>query len=1064
MWHLFTPYIPRYAFPQSCVAMTQAEQTKTDKRQQRLVPGALLGGFGDPVVPEFAPLLPATKADEETTELANKFIETEKIFTQFTPSSPGFNRFYQLLIQAHAAMMLDAARASNTFEMMEAVTAHMAHIIADYAITAARPSNEPYLRDQLAKNGHTAVASIFSSLAFIAQSPTKSRMKGERPKNSPRKGKRPTYAFPFLDGLSCHNIDGHNSLGQEPNNSVSPHDASSGGFHVEGMEGLVTSRSPSQASSDSSIWSTPTSCSGTTTNCDQNEGEPSPISTRSGIAGVGRLFKGQKPLRSHADVRDEEEGWNLKRDPRFKDNQSFSAKSSILSPWNSRYDSPGSGRSFRLHNRPEEGLLSSIDGPQCKEIPGDADRKHDNRSECFAIRPFNSPICVPKANSICGKNYQRAVGFTCGRVFGRLSHCTSVSGISKSVYAQGPDLVKLFGSPTLGEEQFSSLGTAEIPGSGLGSDEQESLSSVGEASSIFSDSSGDPQWKEMEQIYPKNSDREVELYRPRLPTCSNPSQRDAESLKKIQQDCRSPSRGEGRTDVVEKHIGFPDRSTNSKEAHNSNSQHGCIEFISGLHNTNRKSKERDQVDPIEHRGKEASHKLQGTFGCKICPEGQPHIVTEETDNSMDRQRNCCSSSEKTRVPESGNKSQTVDKGDPFPCRRSPDNIIPKSPPRAPKCRSGSADQTINRVVGSPENSGLNISRSGSAGDRSVCHAKQHSPPPVQHKRVGCARSRLEGMAKLDCSSDFINRRGDGQNGKLGSQGQLSAPITPEESGSYNNAILVQDQLGFKALQSSIQEMDISSNFGGGLFDGRANARQLESEISSKIDRLARSVEFRTCSPGTRDRRIRLVTKFFQWCIKEANTISVEDTILLYCYRSLGIKSEEQIHREVAEICSCLKLLEVNIKEDLKKKIQEIAKYCNLVYPPEGCEADPVTLSTIFELMDRTEDKGITFVQGRALDILLVAYPTMSRLGEIAQLEPQDVKIDENGTVRISVITKTLRRKGLKTEKLVPRAVAERSWCPCNILLEWLNRAKEGGLSYVFANDLNLKPTVTSVQT
>ena len=52
------------------------------------------------------------------------------------------------------------------------------------------------------------------------------------------------------------------------------------------------------------------------------------------------------------------------------------------------------------------------------------------------------------------------------------------------------------------------------------------------------------------------------------------------------------------------------------------------------------------------------------------------------------------------------------------------------------------------------------------------------------------------------------------------------------------------------------------------------------------------------------------------------------------------------------------------------------------------------------------------MQGRTLDILPIAYATVSRLGEIAQVQQDDVLVDDKDTVRISVITKALGSRSL----------------------------------------------------
>ena len=47
---------------------------------------------------------------------------------------------------------------------MEAVNAHLARVLVDYAITAAHPSNEAKLRELSEEQGHGATASIFEAI------------------------------------------------------------------------------------------------------------------------------------------------------------------------------------------------------------------------------------------------------------------------------------------------------------------------------------------------------------------------------------------------------------------------------------------------------------------------------------------------------------------------------------------------------------------------------------------------------------------------------------------------------------------------------------------------------------------------------------------------------------------------------------------------------------------------------------------------------------------------------------------------------------------------------------
>ena len=149
---------------------------------------------------------------------------------------------------------------------------------------------------------------------------------------------------------------------------------------------------------------------------------------------------------------------------------------------------------------------------------------------------------------------------------------------------------------------------------------------------------------------------------------------------------------------------------------------------------------------------------------------------------------------------------------------------------------------------------------------------------------------------------------------------------------------------------------------------------------------------------------------------------------------------------------------------VQKRLGEVCRHGNLLVPPETRSADPASLRMIYHLFDKAEEKKVTSSQGRALDILLIAYATMSRMGEIRRLSVGDVSTPtgEAEALRISFVQKQNRRKGTEIAKVAPAAVGKHSWCPRKILMAWTEDARRLGRTYVFGGELGAPPSVQAV--
>lgn len=204
---------------------------------------------------------------------------------------------------------------------------------------------------------------------------------------------------------------------------------------------------------------------------------------------------------------------------------------------------------------------------------------------------------------------------------------------------------------------------------------------------------------------------------------------------------------------------------------------------------------------------------------------------------------------------------------------------------------------------------------------------------------------------------------------------------------------------------------------------------------------------------------------FLWFAAASHTRDPDDTLVLFAFKLLGKTSGNAIFKQAQDIILALSSVGISFRKDIHVRITEVCKYGNLIVPPEVRAADPVSLRMIYYLFDKADEtRSLTMVQSRALDIVLIAYATMSRLGEICRLRVVDVIGSTKGSdrMKIAIIQKQDKRLGLRTLKIVPSALGRHSWCPRSILGEWRDSAVEVGHNFVFSGEEDVPPTVQSV--
>ena len=308
-----------------------------------------------------------------------------------------------------------------------------------------------------------------------------------------------------------------------------------------------------------------------------------------------------------------------------------------------------------------------------------------------------------------------------------------------------------------------------------------------------------------------------------------------------------------------------------------------------------------------------------------------------------------------------------------------------------------------------------------------------------------------------CTTTSPTPRSGEQVEGVGGPSSISRPEQLVKSGSRNCPLMGEDELGLNTPRNRVHSLEICSD------PGEVGTNFLDAKIANIIEGVSDSIGFRTKAVDTKKRRLREVRKILNFC-KTSKAKSASDSIVLYASGRLGQGSGERLVACCNQVMGALSLVGIKFEDDVQGWIREIMRYANLLCPPETIAANPVSLKTIFNLMDLVEQRGATNIQAKALDVLLFAYAAMSRLGEVAALRVGDVIIPKSDEERlfIHIHTKTTREKGLQINKLVLTVKGERSWCPRLILLAYVTEAQQDHRSFVFPNSDDVAPSVSSL--
>ena len=156
----------------------------------------------------------------------------------------------------------------------------------------------------------------------------------------------------------------------------------------------------------------------------------------------------------------------------------------------------------------------------------------------------------------------------------------------------------------------------------------------------------------------------------------------------------------------------------------------------------------------------------------------------------------------------------------------------------------------------------------------------------------------------------------------------------------------------------------------------------------------------------------------------------------------------------------LRILGAKIKRGkmarIKKELPVWRREANKRRPPKQQAAEAIRLQELRRIIRRARKEQLTYSEKQALDILVVAFATMSRVGEVATLEVENVSRDGE---TISVRPKT----GAKTWRRLVKKVANTAGLQAATKLEkYREEAIQGGRRCLFVGAGGEPPTTSAI--
>lgn len=144
------------------------------------------------------------------------------------------------------------------------------------------------------------------------------------------------------------------------------------------------------------------------------------------------------------------------------------------------------------------------------------------------------------------------------------------------------------------------------------------------------------------------------------------------------------------------------------------------------------------------------------------------------------------------------------------------------------------------------------------------------------------------------------------------------------------------------------------------------------------------------------------------------------------------------------------------EEKIKKELPILRKRANMKNPPQSKAAEAISWENMKKLLERAKEANLSRMERQALDIFLIAFMTVSRVGEVAALEVENTAQD--GTM-IAVRPKTSAKTWLRLRKRVPDTAGFRA---ANKVREYRRRAIKQGRRTLFRGRGRKPPSTSSI--
>lgn len=144
------------------------------------------------------------------------------------------------------------------------------------------------------------------------------------------------------------------------------------------------------------------------------------------------------------------------------------------------------------------------------------------------------------------------------------------------------------------------------------------------------------------------------------------------------------------------------------------------------------------------------------------------------------------------------------------------------------------------------------------------------------------------------------------------------------------------------------------------------------------------------------------------------------------------------------------------EEEIRERLPLLRRQANMKNPPRQMAADAISLSLLKKIIRRANEVKLTQKEKQALDIFIIAFATVSRVGEIVALNVENVAQDGSA---LSLRPKTGAKTWLRLTKRVTNGEGVDA---ADRLARWREEAAKQGRTGIFANKQGVYPTTATI--